>query len=69
MMINRYLVDEPKMVVQIVHGAREHSRRYDEFCAFLNANDISVYSHDLQGHGINKINDQIDFDDKVSNPD
>lgn len=40
-----------KAVVQIVHGAAEHSLRYDRFARFLNAYGYIVYADDHRGHG------------------
>jgi len=41
----------PKAVVQIVHGAAEHSLRYERFAKFLNAAGYVVYANDHRGHG------------------
>jgi lysophospholipase len=35
----------------IIHGAGEHSKRYDEFACFLAENGFSVYALDLRGYG------------------
>lgn len=48
-------VQDPKLCVEIVHGMRDHSMRYDEFAKFLNQNQISVYALDLRGHGMSAI--------------
>jgi len=40
-----------KAAVQVVHGAAEHSRRYERFARFLNAAGFVVYANDLRGHG------------------
>jgi alpha-beta hydrolase superfamily lysophospholipase len=40
-----------KGVVQIAHGAAEHSSRYDRFARFLNASGYAVYAQDHRGHG------------------
>lgn len=42
---------EPKAVVQLVHGMAEHISRYDEFAAFLNSRGYAVLGHDHLGHG------------------
>lgn len=42
-----------KKVLQLVHGASEHSGRYDEFARWLNKRNISVYALDNRGHGLN----------------
>ncbi len=44
-------VDEPKAVVQIIHGMEEHQERYEDFITFLNRYDFNVVSADLRGHG------------------
>jgi len=41
----------PKGVVQIAHGAAEHSGRYDRFARALNASGYVVYANDHRGHG------------------
>lgn len=40
-----------KAILQISHGMAEHSLRYAEFAAFLNASGIGVYANDHRGHG------------------
>jgi alpha-beta hydrolase superfamily lysophospholipase len=40
-----------KAVVQIAHGAAEHSLRYERFATFLNAAGYLVYANDHRGHG------------------
>ncbi len=44
-------VQEPKAVVQIVHGMTEHSERYDTFARFLNERGYIVVADDHRGHG------------------
>ena len=46
-----WFVDEPKAIVQIVHGMAEHGIRYEGFAKFLNDNGISVCIADHMGHG------------------
>jgi alpha-beta hydrolase superfamily lysophospholipase len=41
----------PKAVVQIAHGAAEHSLRYERFGKFLNQAGYMVYANDHRGHG------------------
>lgn len=43
--------ENPKLLVQIIHGMSEHISRYDDFAKFLNAHGILVYGMDLRGHG------------------
>ena len=42
-------------VVQIVHGAAEHSMRYTEFATFLNGRGYVVYADDHRGHGQTRV--------------
>ncbi|MDE6284859.1 MAG: lysophospholipase, partial [Bacilli bacterium] len=49
-------VANPKAVIQIIHGEREHKENYNEFCSWLNANGFNVVIADLRGHG-KSIND------------
>lgn len=44
-------VNNPKAVVQIIHGMQEHAKRYDEFAKFLNSKGYIVFASDLRGHG------------------
>src|SRR3954464_5233087 len=37
--------------VQLVHGASEHSGRYDRLATGLAAEGLAVYAMDLRGHG------------------
>lgn len=45
----------PRAVVQVVHGAAEHSDRYDRFAAFLVDNGYAVYATDHRGHGRTRV--------------
>lgn len=52
--LNLYIwdkVENPKGVLQIVHGSCEHMARYDEFANYLNGNGWIVIGHDQRGHG------------------
>jgi alpha-beta hydrolase superfamily lysophospholipase len=42
-------------VVQIAHGAAEHSLRYEEFATFLNSRGYVVYADDHRGHGQSRV--------------
>lgn len=44
-------VENPKGVVQIVHGMAEHAARYEAFARYLNANGYIVVADDHRGHG------------------
>lgn len=41
----------PKALVQIIHGAKEHKERYYDFAKFLNDNGYAVILSDNRGHG------------------
>ena len=43
--------DDPKAVVQVVHGALEHKELYFEFAEFLYRNGYAVFLADNRGHG------------------
>lgn len=45
-------VEQPKAVVQIVHGMTEHAARYDAFARFLNGHGYVVVADDHRGHGL-----------------
>jgi alpha-beta hydrolase superfamily lysophospholipase len=44
-------IENPRGIVQIVHGLGDHSGRYAELAGRLNASGYSVYAHDQRGHG------------------
>lgn len=44
-------VSKPKAVVQIIHGMKEHAKRYDNFARYLNKQGYIVFASDLRGHG------------------
>lgn len=46
-------VQEPRAMVQFVHGMAEHVRRYEEFARYLNNKGIIAGGHDHPGHGMN----------------
>lgn len=46
-----YEVENPKALVQIVHGMAEHSSNYLHFINFLVGQGYSVVAHDHRGHG------------------
>ncbi len=43
--------DNPKGIVQLVHGVAEHTGNYMEFARFLNKNGYMVVMDDHRGHG------------------
>ncbi|MBE5735842.1 MAG: alpha/beta hydrolase [Clostridiales bacterium] len=44
-------VDNPKGVVQIIHGMQEHAKRYSDMAKYLNSQGFIVFASDLRGHG------------------
>jgi alpha-beta hydrolase superfamily lysophospholipase len=42
---------DPRATVQVVHGASEHSGRYERLASALTAQGLAVYAMDLRGHG------------------
>ncbi len=44
-------VDQPKAVLQIVHGIAEHAERYDIFAEYMAAHGFLVVAEDHMGHG------------------
>lgn len=53
-------VENPKALVQIIHGALEHKERYFHLIKFLNENNYSVFISDNRGHGAS-ISDKYTF--------
>ncbi len=53
-------VDNPKAIIQIIHGMVEHKERYKYLIENLNQNGYSVIISDLRGHG-ESINDEYSF--------
>ncbi|HEV3225390.1 MAG TPA: alpha/beta hydrolase [Acidimicrobiales bacterium] len=48
----RWLPDgTAKAIVQVAHGASEHSARYERFARFLAGRGYAVYANDHRGHG------------------
>lgn len=44
-------VENPKAVLQVVHGSVEHGARYREFAKEMQSNGFAVYVMDQRGHG------------------
>lgn len=44
-------INNPKAVIQIIHGLKEHKKRYYEFAKYLNNNGYTVIMSDNRGHG------------------
>lgn len=49
--------ENPKAVIQVIHGAMEHKERYYHFCSFLNEQGYAVIVSDNRGHG-HSVNDK-----------
>ena len=49
--VHTFDVENPKAVVQIIHGMEEHQERYEDFAHFLNENGYCVVTSDMRGHG------------------
>lgn len=49
--IRSWPVERPRAVIQIAHGAIDHSGRYERAAQAFNAAGISVLAQDLRGHG------------------
>jgi len=43
---------DARAIVQIAHGACEHSLRYERFATFLTGRGYAVYANDHRGHGV-----------------
>ena len=43
--------ENPKGIVQIVHGMAEHGKRYEKFAEYLNVHGYYVIADDHRGHG------------------
>ena len=46
-----WLVDDPKAIVQVIHGMAEHGARYERLAKALSEAGYSTYAHDHRGHG------------------
>lgn len=49
--VHVFKAENPKAVIQIIHGMEEHQERYENFIDALCNNGFSVVSSDLRGHG------------------
>ncbi len=63
--VNFYKTDNPKALVQILHGMQEYKGRYNDFAEYLQRNGYSVIIHDHAGHG-KSINSTHPLGDMVS---
>jgi len=51
-------VDNPKVVLQVIHGSVEHGQRYHHFAKHMQDNGVAVYVMDQRGHGRSLIGEQ-----------
>lgn len=51
----RWGAQSPQAVLQVVHGAAEHSGRYQRFAEFLVDKGYAVYAADHRGHGRTRV--------------
>ena len=56
--VRSWSIEQPRAIVQIVHGMNEHSNRYDEFALFLNTKGFAVYATDHRGHGHSTLDEE-----------
>ena len=49
--VRLYEVENPKAIIQLVHGMAEHSYNYKHFIKFLVSQGYTVVAHDHRGHG------------------
>lgn len=49
--VYKWTAENPKAIVQIVHGAVEHALRYEDFAKALVTQGFTVYASDHRGHG------------------
>ena len=49
--VHIFHIENPKAIVQIIHGMEEHQERYEPFVKFLNTQGYSVVTSDMRGHG------------------
>ena len=48
--------ENPKGILQIVHGMAEHKNRYEDLMSFLAKNGYACVCHDHRGHGESILN-------------
>ncbi len=58
--------EEPLGIIQIIHGAGEHVKRYEHFAKACNKAGFHVIGHDLLGHGRSATReDRVFFSDSI----
>lgn len=49
--LHTFDVENPKAVIQIIHGMEEHQERYEAFAHVLNEQGFTVVTSNMRGHG------------------
>ena len=49
--VRGWVIDEPKAIVQVIHGMAEHGARYARLAQALAEAGYCTYAHDHRGHG------------------
>lgn len=56
--LKKYIVENAKASIQLIHGMQEHQERYTAFATKLAEAGFNVYTSDLRGHGKSVINEK-----------
>ena len=49
--LHTFDVENPKAVIQLIHGMEEYQERYEDFARFLNEQGFTVVTSNMRGHG------------------
>ena len=49
--VHIFEVENPRAVIQVIHGMEEHQERYEDIIKVLNKKGFLVVSSDMRGHG------------------
>jgi alpha-beta hydrolase superfamily lysophospholipase len=49
--VRGWVIDQPKAIVQVIHGMAEHGGRYERLAQALASAGYCTYAHDHRGHG------------------